>query len=173
MNSFHAKSRSVFAFAILAITWQFGTAEARPVRIWTYKDLFSESKVVCLASPKSTKKIENKDFFPDHLDCFESKLAVKATLKGDPKIVEIRFIHYHYKPGANGIGNGPTFAVLRDWTKAEGKVTDPRKPEPEVDPEMTFLFFLRDRDGGAYGPISGDADAHISVAIVQGSADEE
>jgi hypothetical protein len=174
MNSCDANSARVFVLAILAMTWHVGAVEARPRRIWTYEALLSESKVVCLASIKSTTKIDNKDFLPEWLDSYESELTIKAVLKGDPQLKRARFIHYRYKPGVDELGNGPSFAVLRDQSKkAEGKEADAGKPETDLDPTLTFLFFLRDREGGAYGPMSGDDDAHLSVARVEGYADEE
>jgi hypothetical protein len=151
-------------------------SDGRPSRVWTYKLLLSESALVCIGWVKSTKVVENKDFSPDSLEGLESEISVLAALKGDPQTDRIRFRHFRYRQDIKTtLGNGPSFAVLRDLRDIEktkgrgGPVTVGENKKMNT----TFIFFLTQRKDGTYGPTSGDDDASISVAQVIGYTDDD
>jgi len=146
--------------------------EYQPGRIWTYETLVAESDMVCIGTVKSTKKVENAEFFPDFLDRFESEIRVLAVLKGDSKLEDLAFVHFRYRPDTRStLGNGPTFAVLDDLEGkegAEGREAGERTKQP-----ATFLLFLHRRPDGAYEPACGNDGAAMGVARVDGFTDDE
>jgi hypothetical protein len=159
--------------AILAIAFT-SNAAARPRKIWGYKELFAGAELVCIGTLKSTKITTNTDFLPDSLDAFESEIAIQAIFKGDPKLESATFIHYRYKPSIKTtIGNGPSFPFLleRQIATASGGQRDKTHAAHNGEASKVFLFFLKRRDSSKYGPVSGDYDAALSVALLQGNAD--
>lgn len=150
--------------------------DGRPRPIWTYKSLWSESETVCIGVVKSTKVVPNKEFLPDYVEGLESEVRIVAVLKGDTKSESIRFRHFRYRQDIrNTLGNGPTFAVLRGQREidASGGQGGPVEIGANKTSDVSFLFFLKRRGDGTFGPTSGDDDASLSVAQVIGSTDDE
>jgi len=145
---------------------------ARGSRLWTYKDLSAEADIVCIGTIASTRKAKNVEFFPDHLDRFDSQVKILTVLKGDARLEKVVFVHFKYRADIRStLGNGPTFAVLDDATPKQGPAGD--EAGRAARPPLTFLFFLRRRDDVAYGPVSGDDDAAMSVARLDGFTDDD
>lgn len=159
----------VMVALLIALLMCNSMVHARPRRIWTHSTLWKESDVVCIARLGLTTKKDNDVFFPDELERLDTDLKIELIMKGDESIQELTFVHFQYRPDAKTtLGNGPTFPDFPSQDMAQN-VRDaiPVKGKP------AYLFFLKRRTNGTYGPTSGDNDADISVARLQSRADPE
>jgi hypothetical protein len=75
------KTLSFFLFTLLFLF----SAQARPIRAWTYQELFNEADQVVVAT--GTKKVDLVDFMkppylPDDVGAFQVTFKVLGTFKG-------------------------------------------------------------------------------------------
>ena len=169
---FRFTNRGLFLSILVVLACYSELVDARGRRVWTYKDLLAEAEVVCIVTVASTTKVANTEFNPDDLDRFESEAVVLVVLKGNAKLDKIKVVHFSYKPDLRfGPGNGPTFLAIGLPKEKDGSPSDDKRTA--VKQPTQFLLFLRKRDDGAYGPVSGNRDAGISVAFVDGFTDDD
>ena len=133
------------AISVLLTTSVF----ARPVRIWSYEDLFNESDVVAIVKVKSitdtTARLDGHGD-PNQFQGKRADIIVGLSLKGERQQV-ISFSFFTYRPNVPR-ANGGRFA---DLSKAG---------------EADFLVFLKNTDDGTLIPVSGHYDAVASIIEV-------
>lgn len=144
--------------AVLLVHASASVAITRPIENWTYKKLWADSQVVCIAHIVSSKLTANPDFEPDHLERIESTLKISLVMKGDAKLTDFVVVHYRYKKDADGIGNGPSFMFGDDEIRLS----------KEQERGGDFMLFLKRSPEGLYKPTSGDLDAGFSVQVIKG-----
>jgi hypothetical protein len=129
-----------------------GTAAARPVRVWTYEDLFKEADVVAIVRVTEVRDTAARLEGYGDTKLYQGKEAealVGLMLKGDrqPKLT---FQFFSYAPKVSPLPNGAMFADLSGFQKSH------------------YLVFLKKLDDGTLVPISGHFDAGSSVRALDG-----
>ena len=140
------KAMTPVAIAVLFTTSAFG----RPVRIWSYEDLFKEADVVAIVKVKkiadTTARLEGHGD-PDQYQGKRAEVVVGLSLKGERKqTLSLDFFTYANKRGAPP--DGAEFADLSKANKAH------------------YLVFLKKAGDGTLIPVSGHYDADVSIREV-------
>jgi hypothetical protein len=155
---------SLLLLGVLAICSSM--AHARPRRIWRHRELWKESDVVCIAKLGATTEKDNDLFLPGELDRLDTVLKIELIMKGDVSLEQVTFVHFQYPPNTKfTLGNGPTFPGF----PSKNTPANARREVPDVG-DIQYLFYLKKRPNGEYGPTSGDNDADFSVAPLQSRA---
>lgn len=120
--------------------------EARPLRPWTYQELFDESDTVIIAT--ATKSHPLADFisptgYTGPVEAYQSDFTVLGVFKGDKK-KEVRMTFYRLPKHNIPIPNGPGFIDID--TKENNR----------------YILFLKDGH-----PVSGDIDPILSVRKIE------
>lgn len=139
------KTMIVVAIAVLFTTSAF----ARPVRIWSYEDLFREADVVAIVKVKKisdTKTLLEGHSDPKRYQGKRAEVNVGLSLKGEHReTLSFEFFTYAKQIGEE---NGAMFADLSKADKAH------------------YLVFLKKTEDGTLIPVSGHYDADVSIREV-------
>ena len=130
-------------------------AEARMVRLWTYRELLDKADFVVIAMPTATgdsqERLQSLPGMAQPVVGVETKFQVSAVLKGEKSTKE--FVLHHYRCDRVRVPNGPTFITF-----------DPAKKPPYL------LFLVREADG-RYAPVVGQIDSAMGgISELQGMA---
>jgi len=152
-------------FLPLVIVGLAATADARPVRAWTYQELLSGADVVVIATPLPAKATEDTSGFKrDYLAAIETTLTANAVLKGNVMVNEqLKFVHYRLKDDAKVI-NGARLIHFRTKGSLLGFVSEDGKQARGARPK--YLLFLKRRSDGRYEAVSGQMDPIDSVKLM-------
>lgn len=115
------------------------------------------------------------DYAGASIDCYVTKLAVLATLKGNAP-PEIEVVTIRYSPNVGFVGRKHDFA--RFYTKLKLPVLAEYVVDDEIDGygandpletktiEPEYLVFLRQRDDRRYEPITGQRYSALSIRVL-------
>jgi len=133
-------------------------AQARPVRSWSYQQLYDQADLVVVAKPVSTQDTTEKAVLPDvapdvHVVGLSTAFDVSVVMKGDKSAKQCVVHHYRLENPKEILFNGPSLATF-----------DPQQ-------NTRFLLFLHREADGRFSPVSGQTDpAFVSVQKLQGIA---
>ena len=135
--------------AALACSFLSQSSCARPVKMWSYDELFAEADLVVIAEPRTVQR--TAESLPRHaglLVGLTTSFAPKYVVKGTPRERQIRLIHYELKDTDAIIINAPMLVSF------------------EIDERVIaveYLLFLKVRPDDRYEPVSGQIDPIMSV----------
>jgi hypothetical protein len=141
------------------------TANARPIPLWPYDQLFRESNLAVIA--EAVRSQTSKDVFPDanpwqlKMEGIVTVFRVELVLKGKEAAKEIRVLHFKIgqlpKDHIFVINDGPCFVKFAtdnvELTSKDLHVT--QKPN--------YLLFLKKMADGRYEAVTGQTDPEFSV----------
>lgn len=153
-------------FMLLLVTFLFvlGTQQSlsAPPDDWSLQKVVDRAAVIVVARCERAMRVENTEFFPNHLGKYIIYMRVEATLRGE-KERRLRVVHYQPLVNASKLGNGPSYmyfgpevreACQRLWVGAASS---------DMSESGLSLLYLKAEDGGRYGPASGPSHASYSV----------
>ncbi len=138
-------------FGTLMALLTLGTL-ARPLRNWSYRELYDASDLVVIARPVSIRDTREQAILPGiqpdvKVNGVISQLAVQMVFKGDRGKTNIFLHHYRLADPTQPLANGPLLVAF-----------DPTKNQDYL------LFLKKEAPDGPYAPVSGRTDpAMISV----------
>ena len=142
--------RAVLFSSLLAVLVL--TTQGRPVRVWSYQELYTSSDLVVIAKAVSTKDTREQASLPGIQPDVKvigviTGLEVQVVFKGEKTRTKVYLHHYRLADPAMPMTNGPSLVAF-----------DSKKNE-------SYLFFLKqETPDGPYAPVSGQTDpAWISV----------
>jgi hypothetical protein len=138
---------------ILMMVLATGTAGARGMRSWTYRELVDAADVVAIVMPTKTKQRPEKAPLPDMPSVtaqrIETEFAIVAVLKGTPADTKKLLLHHYADTRTGGIANGPLLVAF----------------EPKDKPQ--YLVFLKKGSDGQYVAVTGQTDPMFSFEKLQ------
>ena len=139
-------SLSLIPASAIALLCSACSAETR---IFTYRNLVEAAELVVIGSASVPRAVANSSsFYPQDLQQLESKIQVDAVLKGAMPQGPLKLVHFRYLKGRPTLLGGPHCIVL------DTELTRGAKPR--------YLLFLKLREDGRYGPVSGDMRPAVS-----------
>jgi hypothetical protein len=136
--------KALLSLLVLALTT--APADARPVRAWTYQELFDASDTVLIAT--ATKSQPLVDFispvgYTGPIEAYQVDFTVLGVFKGDQK-KEAKLTFYRLPTSGVPVPNGPGFIDI------------------DTKPNNSYLLFLKDGR-----PVSGDIDPILSIRKIE------
>lgn len=138
---------------VLVMALAAGTADARGMRGWTYRELVEAAEVVAIVTPTRTKQRPEKAPLPDMPSVtaqrVETELALVAVLKGTPADTKKLLLHHYVDTRTGAIANGPLLVAF----------------EPKD--RLQYLVFLKKGSDGQYVAVTGQTDPMFSFEKLQ------
>jgi hypothetical protein len=138
---------------------------ARPVKKWSYADLFKESEIVVIARAITTEEgTDGPNQAPPkpYLKPVITTFDVVQTLKGNGGLKKLTVFHYRLDPERREvIVNGPMLVTFHSDNlklKLNNVTNAVLKPE--------YLLFLKKRGDDRYECVSGQYDPRLSVKLI-------
>ena len=145
--------KRVIVGAVVALA-ACAAAQAVPIQVWSYEDLWKEADLVVVGTVKSTGDASPNGQYTrsdDHVEV-HTTFRVVAKLKGDAERATATVSHYRYhRPEVAEVEvvDGPAFIRFDAKSKDE------------------YLLFLKLGAGGHWEPVSGQFSPGQSVRILQ------
>jgi hypothetical protein len=144
--------RLVIVLVLLAV----GTASARGMRGWTYRELADAADVIAIVTPTKTRMRPEKAPLPDMTGVtgqrVETEFSVQVVLKGTPADPKQIVLHHYADTRTGAIGNGPMLVAF--------------EPKDKV----SYLVFLKKGADGQYTAVTGQTDPYFSFEKLQQKA---
>ena len=138
--------------ALISLAIGANIASARLIPHWPYDKLAREADLIVIAKAEAsvdTSDILTNEPFKTELVGMETKLTVRAVLKGKFEGDALRLLHFRLK----GLmpSNGPMLVTFQT----------PDQTRPKSAPE--YLLFLKRRTDGRFETVTGQIDPILSV----------
>jgi hypothetical protein len=149
------------------------SAQARPVRQFTYADLVAESDVVVIATALSTDADKDREFDEEmrgdeeEVECVITSFRVNGIINGNVKGERLSVVHYRFKPEQRPIVNAPQLVRFENEGQVNGE--DKRTGKPLRAPPPEYLLFLKATKDGKFVPTTGQTDPDGSVRRMTGA----
>ncbi|MEO8704178.1 MAG: hypothetical protein ABI867_29265 [Kofleriaceae bacterium] len=131
----------------------FGTASARGMKAWSYRELVDAADVVAIVTPTKTKLRTEKAPLPEMPSVsatrVETEFAIVAVVKGKPADAKKLLLHHYADTRAGAIPNGPLLVAFEPKDKAQ------------------YLVFLKQGADGQYVAVTGQTDPMFSFEKLQ------
>jgi len=147
--------KTITSFLILAVAF---IAQGRPMRSWSYEEMYDQADLVVIAKPILTQETTEQAVLPNvtpdvHVVGLSTEFEVRVVMKGDKSLKKLSLHHYRLANPKQIMFNAPNLASF-----------DPNQ-------HNRFLLFLHKESDGRYSPISGQTDpATFSVIKLEGAA---
>lgn len=130
------------------------SASARPVKVWSLKELHEKADLVIIGSALSSADAKNHEYRDAKADTWvsvDTVFNVDSRLKGDltTDAITVRHHRYHNKSAEITTTDGPSFVEFHTRLKNQ------------------FLIFLKRTDSGLYEPLTGQYDPVDSFFMLQ------
>jgi len=147
-------SAIVVSILLSVVLIQASSAMARPVKIWSFKELTEKADLVIVGTALSSADAKNHSYADTKSETWvavDTVFTVHSIVKGELKAEALAMRHYrHYKREAEiTTANGARFV--------------------EFDPKLKhrYLIFLKRTGDGSYEPLTGQYDPVDSFFMVQ------
>ena len=143
-------------------------AQARPIGVWTYKELLEKSDLVVIAKVESVADFDgNVEVAPfaEFLTPQVTKFNVEGVLRGEHQAETLELVHCRFR-NEQIPPNGPLLARFESEGRKmriesganEGTLVQEGRP--------SYLLFLKRREDGRFEPVAGQVDSELSVRRV-------
>ena len=149
---------SLIAMLVLFVT---PISSARNIELWSYDALFKSADLVVIGTAQGT--VDNGARFPENrwagaLTGEQTTFVIERALQGKPPGGALKVNHFRYTKDAI-LTDGPLLVSFR--TKPIILAEPPNGHISLGTPQ--YLLFLKATSDGSWEPVSGQADAQLSV----------
>ena len=159
------KSRLLTLLIVAAVPL---VAQARPIGIWTYKDLVEKSDLVVVAKVESVADFDGKVEIPQFAEFLTpqvTKFKVEGVLHGEYNGEVIELVHCRFR-NEQIPPNGPLLAKFESEGRTIRIESGKYKGGLVQEGPPAYLLFLKRREDGRFEPVAGQVDSELSVRKV-------